>query len=150
MKKCYVDGHFKVTKDLYSARGLVHQVNGKMEILILKPVAHNKNLADSWSAMMDWGRCMYAGKSYNFPSADACLLANYLEPTPLIVSCYTSTKMKKNKGFDLYKSIDDEGQLVLCGGQMKNVYIAVTLSHDEFYAINPWFDLRPYQTKFSY
>jgi len=147
MKKCYVDSCFKVTNNLCHIRGLVHQTQNKMEILILKPIAHDKNLSEAWAIMMDWGRRMYAGKSYNFPSVNACLLANYLEQEPRIVSCYTSTTVKdRNNSFDHLKAIDYTGGVFITEERLKNVYIAVTLTHDVFYQINPWFDLRPYQT----
>lgn len=150
MKKCYVDRNFRVTGNLYDARGLLLQVNGKMEILILRPIGHDKNLSEAWMLMMDWGRRMYTGKSFNFPSVNACLLANYQERELPIVSCYTCSKFRNYGREDIYRAIDEYGKVIIAPEQAKNVYIAVTLLHDEFYHINPWLDLRSYQTKFPF
>ena len=150
MKKCYVDRNFRVTGNLYEARGLLHQANGKMEILILKPIGHDKTLSEAWVLMMDWGRRMYTGKSFNFPSVNACLLANYLERELPIVSCYTCSKSRNRGKEDTYRAIDEHGKVIIAPEQAENVYIAVTLLHDVFYHINPWLDLRSYQTKFPF
>ena len=147
MKKCFVDRNFKVTSGMYAAKGIVHTIGSKMEIVMLKPIAHDGTLSQAWGAVMDYGRRMYAGKSVNFPSLDGCLLANYCEKTPLIVQCYTSTTITNRGKKDSWLCIDADGRECAEQKCSQNIYIAVTLSHDEFYQINPWFDLGPFLTK---
>lgn len=149
MNKCYVDGNFKVTESRYAAKGIVHEVGSKKEIIFFAPIAHNKTLSEAWSAMMKYGRRVYPGKSFHFPSLKGCLLANYAEETPKIVSCFSCSTTKNREATKEWLCVDEKGEECIAQERMENVYIAVTLSHDEFYHINPWFDMRSFLTKLS-
>ena len=145
-KKLFVNSQLQVTESKSDCYGIVNIVNYNMEILILKPIAHDADMNQSWYKVGEFKlkkkRSRY---TYRLPSLSTCYLANRDEHPIPVCSCYTGTDITDHHGrIDGWYALNDEAKSVVGRKVMKNVYAAIVMTKKEFLDINPGIDLRQY------
>ncbi len=145
--KLYVDSNFKATRSLRNRKAIVNVTLKGVEVLFLKPVAHNATFSEAWKQKGLWKMRYFPKNHACLASAEICHLANMGEECPVITNCHTGTSIDDWHGrIDNWYAIDANGQKVVDrGGQLENVYVSVWLSKEEFCAINPGLSFENYQ-----
>ena len=111
--KCYVDNNLKVVHDKRYANAVVNLTNGRVEILFLLPVAHNKDIDETWKEQKFWAERKYAKYISGPPTAQTCRLANEGFLKPIVSNCYTSSDCEDYHGRrDFWYAIDANGTFV--------------------------------------
>lgn len=144
--KCYVDHNLKVVHDKRYADAVVNLANGRVEILFLLPIAHDKDIDETWKEQGLWAKRKYGKYISAPPTVQTCKLANKGFLKPLVADCYTSTDRTDYHGRrDFWYAIDANGEEVPgTNKKLKNVFVSLFLTKDQFYAINPWFRFEDY------
>ena len=145
--KLYVDADFKATRSFKNRMAIVNVTSNGAEIMFLKPVAHNATLSDAWKHRGLWGMRNYPQYKACLPSVKICFLANMAEKYPIVTDCHTGTSIDDYHGrIDNWYAINAEGEkYVDRGGILKNVYVSLWLSKEDFFAINPNLRFDDYQ-----
>ena len=146
-KKCYVDNNLKVVNDPRRAKAIVNFINGRVEILFLSPIAHDKNIDETWQEVRRWAKFRYSKYLSAPPTVQTCRLANLELEKPLVCSCYTSTDSTDFHGRrEFWHAIDAYGNNFAGTNEpLENVYLSLFLTQNQFYTINPWIQLANYQ-----
>ncbi|MBQ2884755.1 MAG: hypothetical protein IJE43_13420 [Alphaproteobacteria bacterium] len=144
IKKCYVDKNLHIITDdeqLDDAVGIVSISADKttVEIVFLNPIANDKNLDEATASIKEW-MAKNGYKEAYFPSIASCVVANALRThNPELCSCHLGMiNLQSPRSRDFYARLNSEGR-VACADtskKLKNVYVAIRLSLDEFKQMN--------------
>ena len=146
MVKLYVDENLKVTSDVLQRKAIVNKVNGCCEITFLEPIACQQSFGEAWKVKGSWGDCHYPQYAISLPRAESLLFANKGNER-LFTNCYTSSNYTDFHGrIDSWYMIDEDGEReTVKGNKLADVYVALRVSTEEFFRLNPGVDLSKYQ-----
>lgn len=140
LKKCFVDENLHIItndEELDDATGIVTLSADKttVEIVFLNPIDHDKNLDEATASIKEW-MAKNGYKEAYFPSIASCVVANALRMNnPELYSCHLGLiNLPSPKSRDFYAKLNSKGKVdcVDTAEKLKNVYVAIHLSFDEF------------------
>lgn len=149
-KKLYVDSNLRVVDDVSNAVAIVNLfTETALQVMFLKPIAHELNLKGSANACRKWiykNYPIYYNKGkVILPTPEICSIANKNEQQLKVHSCHTSRFVVDNQKHLMYRVFINERGLTDFGwGKKENVYACIIIYKDRFAAINPGINLDDY------